>query len=378
MDVISGRRVAVTLTCAATLLARLASAQVDVVESTIVMTTIAAPIFASAYESRMPLLVTKPGSRLKVLDQTLDWYHVEYKSPGYGVSDGYILIKNVALVAVDYSRIKPVDVSVSDAAILPDRLSRPLVPDTSRLAEDSPQLPPPIDPAPTNDQFQRPPMVSRVPAGRDDLGRRGFDNHGRTWLDVDFGLAMSGADASIFTVGNVIFQEAAAYGKPPRGAEFDFGGGFMFTPMFGAGVSFAGTAHSDVVGLGLASGNRVISSGSSDSLMRTEGSVNIQGVLVPINSGRLRARVFGGPSFFTYNADMVEDVRLPTITSVTGSGWGFHVGADATYFFSRVVGLGAFARYSRAIATIDEPLSGLRQDLTLGGFQTGGGLRFRF
>jgi len=43
-----------------------------------------------------------------------------------------------------------------------------------------------------------------------------------------------------------------------------------------------------------------------------------------------------------------------------------------------VGGSATFARYSRATATIDEPMSEKKQSITLGGFQTGGGLRFRF
>jgi hypothetical protein len=43
-----------------------------------------------------------------------------------------------------------------------------------------------------------------------------------------------------------------------------------------------------------------------------------------------------------------------------------------------VRGLGGFARYSRATVSIFEPMSEEWQELTLGGFQTGGGLRLRF
>ena len=50
-----------------------------------------------------------------------------------------------------------------------------------------------------------------------------------------------------------------------------------------------------------------------------------------------------------------------------------------TVFFTRVVGLGAFARYSRGTVSLDpEPMSEVAQDVRVGGFQTGGGLRLRF
>ena len=60
--------------------------------------------------------------------------------------------------------------------------------------------------------------------------------------------------------------------------------------------------------------------------------------------------------------------------------WGFHAGGDVTYFFSRVFGIGGFARMSRGEVTIvddDIPADG-PVDVKLGGFQGGLGLRFRF
>jgi hypothetical protein len=57
---------------------------------------------------------------------------------------------------------------------------------------------------------------------------------------------------------------------------------------------------------------------------------------------------------------------------------GAHIGGDMSYFFSRVVGVGGFARYSRPKVSVLEPMSEEFQDIPLGGFQTGGGLRLRF
>ena len=206
----------------------------------------------------------------------------------------------------------------------------------------------------------------------------------RGWVDVNVGLANSLASESLFLFSNVI-DLATAYGKPSLGAEFDFGGGYMFTPRAGLGLSFSGAAHQDVIGLGAGIGSLVLASGATDKMLRTEGAAHFQAVLVPVHSDRFRARIFGGPSYFQYKAEMVRDfgfarsqITTVDIVDIEGAGFGFHVGGDATYFFSRVVGLGVFGRYSRATATIDEPMSEEKQSMTLGGLQTGGGLRFRF
>ncbi len=60
-----------------------------------------------------------------------------------------------------------------------------------------------------------------------------------------------------------------------------------------------------------------------------------------------------------------------------GTGWGYHLGADFSVFFSRVVGIGGFARYSAAeVEQVD--LGNTTVKNKAGGFQAGGGLRLRF
>jgi SH3 domain-containing protein len=208
----------------------------------------------------------------------------------------------------------------------------------------------------------------------------------KVWLDVNVGMAMSAANASLFSFSSRLLDSTAFYAKPPRGAELDFGGGFMFTPVAGLGLNFSGAAHRDIVGLGAGFGGLVLASGVTDELVRTEGAVNLQAMfIVPVNPQRFRTRVFGGPSIIRYRANMVSDFgfarsQVTTFRAVEtgGTGLGFHVGGDVTFFLSRLLGIGGFARYSRATATIDEPMSEKQQTITLGGFQTGGGLRIRF
>jgi Outer membrane protein beta-barrel domain len=228
----------------------------------------------------------------------------------------------------------------------------------------------------------------------------------RGWVDVNVGIAASGAGEETFTFAYPAFSEtlemASYYAKPSRGADFDFGGGYMFNPKFGLGVSFSGTAHEDSAGLAVsvphpfffnASG---LDAGVSDVLLRTESAAHIQAMIVPIHSDRFRLRVFGGPSIFRVKADMVGDIDYSQFASIfsrsnsvsilsttnvetAGTGFGFHGGADASWFFTRVVGIGGFARYSHGNATLSpEPMSLADQDIKVGGFQTGGGLRLRF
>lgn len=103
-------------------------------------------------------------------------------------------------------------------------------------------------------------------------------------------------------------------------------------------------------------------------------------------------RVFGGPSWYRVQRDLVADVDhqedgYPYDTASFGSArvervkvsaLGFHVGGDATVMFTRTVGVGVTVRFSRAETDAVSPANGDSLALRLGGMQFGGGLRFRF
>ena len=226
------------------------------------------------------------------------------------------------------------------------------------------------------------------------------------WIDVNFAGATSNEDevASAF-VGSIygeIGGLAAAYNKQERGAEFDFGGGYMFTPVVGLGVSITGQAHQTTAGLAISVPSPYFfndigsATGVTEPLDRAEGGVHIQAMInATPNSDRLRLRVFGGPSFLRVEQDVVSDIRYTQTVSpffrgnivrvtgfdrqtVRGDGVGYHVGADVSYFFSRVFGVGGVFKYSKAKVEIDDPLSEESYGLTLGGPAFGGGVRFRF
>lgn len=162
----------------------------------------------------------------------------------------------------------------------------------------------------------------------------------RGWFDVDLGLAVSGADEVALDY----------YGL---GTTFDFGGGVMIVPFLGVGVSFTGTAY-------------LTGDDGYDDVSRTEGGVNIQAMIVPLHRENMRVRIFGGPTYFRLTDD--------TYYHVEGTGWGFHAGGDFSYFFTRVVGVGGFLRYTYGKVSVSD----LMDDFVVGGFQTGGGLRLRF
>jgi hypothetical protein len=201
---------------------------------------------------------------------------------------------------------------------------------------------------------------------------------------VNVGVAVAAEDAFSMRASGEIFSEQADFAADyslPRGASFDFGGGVMITPIIGVGVSFSGTAHEDIALLSARIPHpRIFNVYATDDaptdqvLQRIESGVNLQAMIVPVQSPHFRFRVFGGPTFFRVQQDAVTDIRyeqnyllfLPVNTieitefdheRIEATGWGFHGGADASFFFNRVVGVGGFAKFSRGSVDLENTLA---------------------
>jgi hypothetical protein len=104
------------------------------------------------------------------------------------------------------------------------------------------------------------------------------------------GIAASAADQQIFTFAGTLFREpmslGSGYAEPSRGADVDFGGGYMLTPKIGLGVSFQGTAHKDPVALRATvphpyffNASTTATNVTDSALNRAEGSVDIQAMV---------------------------------------------------------------------------------------------------
>lgn len=123
---------------------------------------------------------------------------------------------------------------------------------------------------------------------------------------------------------------------------------------------------------------------------RTDTQINLYGMAVVPAGRRVRVTLFGGPTFFRVQQDLVTAVTTTdtypfnevTFQSYTKqqhdvSTIGFNVGGDVSVFFSEHLGVGGMARYS--IGTLayttaaGDPLT-----TDAGGFHVGGGLRVKF
>jgi hypothetical protein len=248
------------------------------------------------------------------------------------------------------------------------------------------------------------PAWGQVPAADRDPPR------GRFFIDANlFGVASSQDDARTFESKFIIYSEAgsfrAHYPIPSTSAQalLDVGGGYNLTTRFAIGASYTRMVFEDTIGLEATIPHPTVINASATgtgttagTLQRTEASANIFVALIPVRTDQLELRVFGGPSWFFYSADLVNDVQYTqvfdpltpqnaiTITGstselVTGTGFGGHGGTDVTYFVTRWFGVSGGLRYSVARVTIErEPLSQLSQKVRVGATLIFAGVRVRF
>ena len=332
-----------------------------------------APVYVVPDTTRTPLRTAAQGTVFTVVAEEGEWTRVQFKDPQWGVRVGYV---ETRLLRFNRPELAPMDLSVSPAA--------------------PGQAPP--SPAPAAARETAPPRPWEVPEPANSFER--------AFIDVNFGVAWAAEKAFTLEVSGPLFRETRTYRmsyQSPTGASFDFGGGFMFTPEVGIGISIVGTAHQNPVDLFISvphptafNANATDTETTDGQFQRLEGSVNLQLVGAAEISERVRIRVLGGPTYFRIQQDLVSDIRYAQVfgvfnrvnevdiqeyevaEKVEGTGWGFHVAGDVSIFFNRVVGIGGFARYSRGAVEIDDPITGDPIELDAGGFQVGGGLRLKF
>ena len=63
------------------------------------------------------------------------------------------------------------------------------------------------------------------------------------------------------------------------------------------------------------------------------------------------------PVFATYS---IRSLAVNEVETVRGGAWGYHAGADVSYFFTPKVGVGALVRYSGATVRLENPVSSIR------------------
>jgi len=238
-------------------------------------------------------------------------------------------------------------------------------------------------------------LVLHVPA----LAQQAWND--RVFGGINFGF--EGGEASLATGGSTpIYGQSAT-----TSSEVTFGAGPVFDATVGArvrgniGVSVTYTrqhATADATLSGTVPHPLLFNQARTftrdlEAFSRTEAAVHISvGYMWPVND-KLDVYVYGGPSSYRLSQDTVGEIRVsevgapftalevaPVIATSKKSATGYHLGVDGTYRVMDIggasVGVGGFARYTSATATVS--IAGGSVDTTVGGPQAGLGLRIRF
>ena len=137
-----------------------------------------------------------------------------------------------------------------------------------------------------------------------------------------------------------------------------------------------------------------LAAGTAAGLEHQERAVHVQAALrIPVTI-ELDVTLFGGPSFFHFEDDIVDaitpvetggdlatvDLSRIAVSRQTHRATGFNLGFDTSYMFARHVGAGLVIRYSTASADLVLPAGSVGPAVEIGGggFELAAGLRFRF
>jgi len=187
--------------------------------------------------------------------------------------------------------------------------------------------------------------------------------------------------------------------KIESGALLDIGGALRLKPTggFGVGVTYTSLSSREAATITGSLPHPLVFDRlrtftvTTDGLEHKEQAVHVQALWFLPFVEKVEFAVSAGPSFFTITQGFARGVSFsenpPSFDTVTvdsvdvatleESAVGFNLGADVTYSFTPMLGVGAMMRYTWATADFNLA-EGQDAEVKLGGFQIGAGLRLRF
>lgn len=319
-----------------------------------------APIFSQP-SAVTPLRVAAAKTNLIVVSTQGPWLQVQFQDPQAGLRLGFIQARFVR-IETDQTTDKAVDLSVP----------------VSQPTNQAPPLAP-----------RQPLVTSRIP--------------NRVFLDFNRMSIFSAQGPDTFTATSLRFNQTATatatYPALNVVYGWDLSGAALIGRHAGIGLRWVIKTYQAPVPIAVR-----IPPPPTATAFATDTDVVLNGLdakqhtfdflaLYSRNEPRWRAVVFGGPTYVQLTQTMVDTVLFgQTVTSginrvsitgarlseTNGHTWGFNVGTDATYFFSRFIGVGAGLHVDYGRLKIADPLTGVDQPLQVGATTVLFGPRFRF
>ena len=209
------------------------------------------------------------------------------------------------------------------------------------------------------------------------------------YVDVNLGV-QAASRTFVVEAMPIVYNETAILStshKVGSGVLFDLSGGYRVWRdlSIALGYNYAdGSADAQMTAAvphPLFHDRRVETTTTVDSVKHSENVFHVQAVWTMPVTDKMDASFSFGPSFIHVSQDVVNNITVepgtqnataaPETQSDTATG--FQIGADLSYLLNPRYGVGGFIRYVGG--SVDLPSV---ENLKLGGFQIGGGARFRF
>jgi hypothetical protein len=224
---------------------------------------------------------------------------------------------------------------------------------------------------------------------------------GKLTAFVNFGFQAGSGDISQ-NLQPVIYDEAAKIDVAQtyeNGPLVDVGGTYLIFGKWGASVAYnhtSGDGNASISGSipdpFITDNPRAVAL-TANGLKHNENAVHVDVVYRFAATPKIDVTVGVGPTFFSMDQEFVTDVAVsetaatppftnptvtPTVSKVKKSPVGFNIGADVTYMLTHNMGVGMLLRFAHANPSLDVPNTPTPIDVRAGGFQVGGGFRYRF
>jgi hypothetical protein len=208
------------------------------------------------------------------------------------------------------------------------------------------------------------------------------------FVDVNAGVQVA-SRSFVVDAFPIVYGEAAILStshKIGSAGLFDVSGGYRVWRDLSIGLGFSyagGSTDADMTAAvphPLFHDQRVETKATVDA-KHSEKTFHLQAIWTIPVTDKMDASFSVGPSFITANQDLVTGITVvpgtqdatPALETQSDTAAGFNIGADLTYLLNPRYGVGGFIRYVGG--SVDLPSA---ENLKLGGFQIGGGARFRF
>lgn len=216
------------------------------------------------------------------------------------------------------------------------------------------------------------------------------------WTDKGYASVSGGVQAGSRTLDTSstfsLYDETATVTSSQKvkgGGFFDIGGAYrVWGKNLLAGISYSRTSSKSDVPIHGSIPDPIVTDNlrtvdtSLAGAHHVENAIHLDAIWMMPVANKLDVGVFAGPTIFNINQDTIGTPTVsepgPSVTApsvkVSKTTAGINLGVDVQYMLAKKWGVGGLARYSWGSANI----AGATKKLSVGGFQIGGGARYRF